>query len=139
MSYAERIETFTREFNSMAARAQKRSGRWGMAHVIFESNYDGIYVQAAIVGEGCILIDLPIYIMNDERVEVLRQIFEQVHESYEARLFSRKKLISYQIFFRDADVQKNITMATEAVEDIFLKVFGLPNNYSIKEIKTEQG
>ena len=139
MSPTERMETFNREFGSMAARAQKRAGRWGMAHVVFESDRDGIYVQAAITRKGGILIDLPTCIMNDERVKLLKEMFEKVHETYEARLFSRRKLISYQIYFRDADVQNSIKTAAEAVEDIFLKVFRLPGDYSIKEIKTEEG
>lgn len=135
----QRINTFAHELTSMTERAKKYTRAEDMAFVIFKINNEDFYVQAASFQPGTICIDLPIQIMSEEKVKILRELCPYVVENYALKPNGPKELVSYQIHFQGADMQKNIHSVATAIEVIFLKVFGLKSDNSELIIKTETG
>ena len=129
----QRINTYAKELISMIRRAEKYADPNTMAFVIFEK--DGIFVQAATFGSDTSVIDLPVNIMRDNRVDILYGIFPKVHKNYEHEPNGMGGLVSYQIHFDNTE--EKIRKAAEAIDIIFLKVFGLKSDYSEIKIKTE--
>jgi hypothetical protein len=120
----------------MAGRAKKYIDTKTIAFVIFIYT-DDIFVQAASDEPDRIVIDLPVNIMSGDKINILREIFSGgVYENYAFKPNGPKELISYQIYYQNTDMQKNIHKAAAAIDDIFLKVFGLKSDYSEIKIKT---
>ena len=132
----QRINTYAQQLTAMVARAKTYTGTGTMAFVIF--NTDDTYAQCAADTPGRIIIDLPVDIMSQEKADLLRKHFTNVHENY---AFESGKgpidLISYQVYFQSPNMQENINRAAVSIDKIFLKVLGQKNGFSLTEIRTE--
>lgn len=132
----QRIDIFAQQLTSMAARAKKYTDTDTMAFVVFIYT-DDIFVQSTTDESDRVIIDLPIQIMSDDRVRILKENFSNIGHSFAPG--EQMELIAYQLYFDDSDIQGSTDRAAAAIDCIFLKVFGLQSDYSVKEIRTEKG
>ena len=97
----QRINTFAQELASMTERAKKYTDTKTMAFVIFKINNEDFYVQAATFQPDTLFIDLPVLIMSEDKVKILRQLSPYVVENYTLNQNGSKELASYQIYFQN--------------------------------------
>jgi len=90
--------------------------------IIFENPQTEKFVQFAFLGEG-LLCDIPLQELSKEEENVIKSMMGD--KATDART---GELISYQKWFSVIELDK----AAEFVETIFIKVFKLPEDYTIK-------
>ena len=78
----QRINIFAQQLTSMTTRAKDYEGTENMSFVVFSK--DDVFVQATVNNLEISFIDLPTNIMTDERVEILNEIFPNVHKNITA-------------------------------------------------------
>ena len=136
----ERREAFSQQLASMVDRemAYRRVPLSAdYAFVIFEYN-DDIYVQSKSHTANTIVLDLPIQILNADRIKLLKQYYSDIHETIGMDADGVKELVSYQIYFGDKNIQNNIKAASKVADDIFINVFHLNPDYSLRAVITDQ-